>query len=390
MRHRKPFQIFARKIRRSRNRKPLTVFYYRLWSGEQRSTAHSTGQSSRGAAESWLLEQLKNGKLAPRKNPTFKDYTASWWKWDECAYVLGRRARGFRIGRTYVEICRGYLDHHIIPALGNLRLSEITPERIEQLVMDLRKKKSARGVPLSAITVNQVLASLKIIFREGLRLGKIETDPTSTITPLEETPRERSFLTPQEVKKLFNARTIRNVWCGDRRNYTLNLLAASTGMRLGEIQALQVQHVDAGFLRVVHGWTRYGLGEPKRGSRRAIPLPSKTRTRLRELMQISPYQDPEDLVFWGPDCRRPISQTFILDSLYAALEKIGIPKVDREQRNINFHSWRHFFNTFLRGKVPDAKLQALTGHRTIEMTENYTHFRPEDFKDVLQIQEQIL
>jgi integrase len=107
-------------------------------------------------------------------------------------------------------------------------------------------------------------------------------------------------------------------------------------------------------------------------------------------MEISRYEDPEDPVFWGSDRRRPFAQAFVLDHLYAAFTKIGIPEAQRQRRNINFHSWRHFINAFLRGKVPDAKLQALTGHRTIEMTENYTHFRPEDFKDVLAIQEQLV
>jgi integrase len=304
--------------------------------------------------------------------------------------VLGKRARGKRIGRTYVEACRGYLERHVMPYLGHLRISEFTPKRIEQMIMDLRKKNSKRGAPLSTITINQILASLKIIFREGVRLGELAEDPSKTIEPLEEIPRERSFLTPQEVRKLFNARSIRKVWSGDRRNYTLSLLAASTGMRLGEIQALQVQYVSGGFVKVEHGWTRYGIGDPKRGSKRTIPLPSKTRSCLRELMELSPYQDPEDLVFWGADRRRPIAQTFVLDHLYQAFAKIGILDAERAQRNINFHSWRHFFNTALRGRVPDAKLQALTGHRTLEMTENYTHFRPEDFKDVLAIQEQIV
>jgi len=390
MRHRKPFQVFSRKIARSRQRKPIVVFYYRIWNGSQRSSARSTGQTSRAAAESWVHEQLKAGSLSPRKNPTFKDYAAKWWLWDECPYVTGKRARGRRIGRSYVEACRGYLDRHVMPYLGHLRISEISPKRIEHMVMDLRKKETKRGTPLSTITINQVLASLKIIFHEGVRLGDLAEDPSKTIEPLEEIPRERSFLTPQEIRKLFNPRSVRRVWDGDRRNYTLNLLAASTGMRLGEIQGLQVQHVNKGFIKVEHGWTRFGLGEPKRGSKRVIPLPSRTRACLRELMTLSPYQDPEDLVFWGSERRRPIAQTFVLDHLYQAFTKIGILEAERAKRNINFHSWRHFFNTFLRGKVPDAKLQALTGHRTQEMTDNYTHFRPEDFKDVLEIQEQMV
>jgi len=42
----------------------------------------------------------------------------------------------------------------------------------------------------------------------------------------------------------------------------------------------------------------------------------------------------------------------------------------------------------MRGKIHDAKLQRLTGHRTQEMTEHYTHFNIEDFGDVRERQEE--
>ena len=74
--------------------------------------------------------------------------------------------------------------------------------------------------------------------------------------------------------------------------------------------------------------------------------------------------------------------------MYKAFEQIGITHQEREERNITFHSWRHFYNSLMRGKIHDAKLRRLTGHKTLEMTEHYTHFNITDFKDVLIIQEQ--
>lgn len=37
----------------------------------------------------------------------------------------------------------------------------------------------------------------------------------------------------------------------------------------------------------------------------------------------------------------------------------------------------------LRGKISDPKLRMLTGHKSEEMSDHYTLFRPEDFADVL-------
>jgi len=81
----------------------------------------------------------------------------------------------------------------------------------------------------------------------------------------------------------------------------------------------------------------------------------------------------------------------LTEELYHALDKIKINTAERKKRNITFHSWRHFFNTLLRSKgIPDSITQKLTGHKTLEMTDRYTKFSLEDYKDVHDIQEILL
>jgi integrase len=120
---------------------------------------------------------------------------------------------------------------------------------------------------------------------------------------------------------------------------------------------------------------------------RKIPIPKITSAALHELMGISPYPDPEAFVFYGTSGERPIENKDIYDQLYGAFENIGIHPDARRKRNITFHSWRHLYNSFMRGKIPDSKLQRLTGHQTKEMIEHYTQWSTDDFKDVLQLQE---
>lgn len=68
----------------------------------------------------------------------------------------------------------------------------------------------------------------------------------------------------------------------------------------------------------------------------------------------------------------------------------GLHYIDEKQR-IAFHSHRHFLNTALRvARVPDPLVQRVTGHATQEMTEHYSHFALEDFRDVVKVQERIL
>ena len=110
---------------------------------------------------------------------------------------------------------------------------------------------------------------------------------------------------------------------------------------------------------------------------------------INKLINESPFQEPEDFVFYGESRDKPLNDKTLLRALYKALENIGIQLGGRKERNLNYHSWRHTFNTLMRGRIPDAKLQKLTGHRSIRMVDNYTHFSIEDFSDVLQIQEDL-
>ena len=97
--------------------------------------------------------------------------------------------------------------------------------------------------------------------------------------------------------------------------------------------------------------------------------------RRPELIAISPYQEPDDLVFWGRDGKHPLNKTAILGGLRQALVWAGISLGQQRQLNIVFHSHRHFYNSELRGRVDDENLRRATGHRSMIMTDAYDSFR---------------
>jgi integrase len=193
------------------------------------------------------------------------------------------------------------------------------------------------------------------------------------------------------MRDLFNPDNFDKIWRGDTRQYVVNIFAASTGVRMGEVRGLLREKVYDDYISIHHKWTdKYGLADPKVKSFRDIPVPSRTSECLHNLMKLSPYQNPGDFVFWGDLNReRPMSDTVIRRRLYYALNCIGITEEERNIRGLDFHSWRHVFNTMHRGRIPDYKLQRVTGHRTQQMTERYTNLSRADYRDVLQIQEQV-
>jgi len=73
------------------------------------------------------------------------------------------------------------------------------------------------------------------------------------------------------VKALFRNDNIIPVWGNNILHYTINLLAGSSGMRMGEVQALQIQYIHKEYIGVFHSWSRkYGLKSAKWGSEREI------------------------------------------------------------------------------------------------------------------------
>jgi integrase len=252
-------------------------------------TARSTGQASKTAAEAWAIDQLRRGLITFKKNITFGQYAADWWLWDRCRYIKGRLARGSRISQDYVDGMRIYLRKHILPSFDTTKLQNITADQVENWVLGLREKPGSSGTPLSPTTVNHCLTCLKIMLKEAVRRGYLVRSPATGIKQLAEKPKEKSILTVEEMRALFRDENIDRVWSGDLFHYTLNLLAASTGMRMGEIQGIQVQHVHVGYVGIHNTWSRkHGLKEgAKWGSQREIPIPSKTSERLQKLVNYS-------------------------------------------------------------------------------------------------------
>ncbi len=376
------FQLIER---REKGRKTKFYVRFRGEDGELLPWRPTPGITSKTAARAWAQKEIKKGSVTTTR-ATFGKYAEGWWTADH-PYVQGRIARGHKLTATYLVVMHGHLENHVKPFFEDKRLAQITSRQIEEWLLKLRREK------LSPSTINHALRCLKVMLKEAARNGIIPRDPSAFITGLAEHQAERGILTGAEIKALFDEKTIDKVWSGDRKHFTLNLLAASTGMRMGELQALPVGAIHDNYLTISQSWERRdGIkAGTKTGPGRLVPLPAVTARHLRELIASSPYQEPDDLVFYGRDRKTPLSPRFILDGFYSALDAIKIDGEKRQDRRITFHSHRHFLNTALRAaRVPDPLVQRVTGHATQEMTEHYSHFTLEDFRDVMKVQEGLL
>ena len=320
----------------------------------------------------------------PSADPLFRDYSVPWWIWESCPYVRGRRERSPEgrptISERHVVDMRRILEAYLLPAFGTKHLSAITPKSVEHWMFELRD----RG--LSAKRVNNIMGCLRVMLNEAVRMGQLHLNPMDRVRPLAGGAAERKLLTLEEVRKLFTAEAIEKAWGGHLLYRALNLTAAATGCRLGELLALQDADVhDEGYFHIAHSWhARYGLLPTKTRQERDVPVPA------RALEAIEPFRGSGGFVFSMNRGKRPIGNSNATRALHAALEAVGIPVQEQVRRHLSFHAWRWWYNSALQAhKVPGPIVRRALGHQTSVMTTHYTSFNLEDFRDVVKAQAEL-
>jgi integrase len=271
------------------------------------------------------------------------------------------------------------LERHVLPTFKDLRLEDITVPSIESWMDSLLDS------GLSPKRVNNITSCLRVMLREAKRQGLLQHDPFDVIRPFADNCRERGVLSIDEVRKLFSDDAIATAWGGNLLYRTINMVAASTGMRQGEILAVRDEDVHDGWIHVEHSWNlHYGLQPTKTRQTRDVPVPPKVMEAMK------PFLGSDGFVFSMTHGERPATGHRITKGLYAALERIGLSHEERTRRNINFHSFRHFFNSVMRARqIPVAVLQSVTGHTTLEMTDRYSHFSLDNFKEIVAVQAEV-
>jgi len=164
---------------------------------------------------------------------------------------------------------------HIRPALGNLKLKNVTPAHVRGLY----REKLEAG--LSPRTVQYVHVTLHKALKQAVADGLIPRNATEAVKPPQVSKEEIRPLTAEQVKVLFEA-----VRCD--RLEALYILGVHGGLRQGELLALKWGDVDleAGTLQVRRTLTTAKggpvLAAPKtKGSRRTVRLSETAREVLR-------------------------------------------------------------------------------------------------------------
>jgi integrase len=379
MRIRESFSLYKRRVPSG-----LTVYYYQCYDDRgKRSCGHSTGQTTKTAAREHCLRLLREGRLLAKKEakvPTLREWAEDFWDLENSKYLKGRRGRR-PITVGYAKNGKTYTENQIVPFLGDLRLDAITEIEVENWLTGFEDRGLSNG------TANNAYKMLSVMLGFACKQKIIKSNPCLLVEKLQHEGRKIKILTLQEVRALFPAQWS-DVW-DDYTCHVANKLAACTGMRIGEILGLRSEFVHEGYIEVCRQYSQTaGYSDVKTHKPRNVPLHRVVEGDLRRLIKAH----GEGFVFVSkPHAKKPMGRSSVIAGFWKALEAIGIGEEQRKQRNLTFHGWRHFFNTFLLSfNVKDAKVMAVTGHVTERMKEHYTHFDTTEFSEVMEAQKNLM
>lgn len=259
------------------------------------------------------------------------------------------------------ELYEGELRLHILPTLGDVNLSDLTPERIRRWHADLIRA-GRPGPP----TVAKCYRLLRTILNTALDDGLIAKNPCRIKQAGIERSPERPVATVEQVLDLCDA-------MGGKYR-ALVLLATFAGLRVGEILGLTRSSLDldAGTVTVTRQLQELAGGEfhtapPKTDAgRRTIALPAFVVPQLREHVEAYAGPGPDGLLFLGEE-GGPLRRAVLWRHWQAAIAQVGM-------KEFHLHDLRHTGNTLAAATGASTKeLMARMGHASAEAALRYQH-----------------
>lgn len=306
------------------------------------------------------LSQIQNGGHISKSTQTVGQFLDHWMRTYAQTNTSARTQQGYR----------HYIQRHIVPALGCVRLQELDGSRIQSLYASML----AEG--LSNRTALHCHRILKGALAKAVEWEMLTRNPAATATPPRPESKSMATWDVETFKKFVDA-------AGDSPFLPMYKLAALTGMRRSELCGLKwdVVDLDAGHLRVTRTLQRIdgqGLleGQPKTArSRRTISLSVRTVEILKEVrvaqaeqrLSIGELWCGTGHVFTNPD-GSPISGERVSKDFARIVKGSGLP-------NMSFHGLRHTAaSLMIAGGVHAKAIADILGHSSITVTmDTYGH-----------------
>lgn len=247
-----------------------------------------------------------------------------------------------------------YYKNWIKKSLGEKKLVDISSKDIQNII----EKASKKLAPTSLVQIKAVLRQI-FNFAKNRDLY-FKDNPAMKIKIKTKDNKRTRFLTKEEAIILLNALKKRSIDVHD-----MALLSLYTGMRAGEVLNLQWEHV-------LWNSNRISIVDPNNGESRMEPI----HPLVNEMLQRRYNHYKNGYVFKAKNGGKigRVSPIFC-----RVVNALGFnDKVTDLRQKVVFHTLRHTHASWLVMNGVDLyTTQKLMGHKTIQMTQRYSHLAPE-------------
>lgn len=330
-----------------------------------------------------MLAQYELGELSAPANITLAEFLDYWLK----NYVELHLAP--KSQKRYSGIAR----NHLKPRLGKLKLDKLRPTHIQALYSWWLIPKDQGGPGLTPATVRKHHIVLHRALGHAVRWQLISRNPVAAVEP----PK----ITRPVIPVLPDATAVNNLLaaCKESVLYLPVLLAATAGLRRGEICGLRWEDVDweTGRLRIQHSLQRVKGKLALRPTKTASSVrPVALLPTVLEELKIKKAKQEEYRADLGPlyvgtgefVCSwpdgRPLDPDYVTKAFAKLVRSLGL--------KITFHGLRHTHNTLLlRAGVHPRLVADRSGHSqpTVAM-DVYSHVLPDMQDQVAAVLESVL
>lgn len=324
----------------------LIQYRYTDWQGKRRKST-KRGFATKREAEEWLRNFLIKQKAD--FDMKFEDF----WKMYYADIETRLREHTMRTKKYIVEL-------KILPYFGNKRVNDITAADIRQWQNELIKMGYS---PTYLKTINNQLSA---IFNYAVRYYDLKSNPCAKAGSIGKSKAEEmDFWIGEEFRKFIDS--VMN----KRLSYMAFMTLYWTGMRLGELLALNPKDVDLEkrTISITKSYQRLGkkdvITPPKTPkSKRVITIPEFLAADIKDYMDSLYDLQENDRLF-------PITKYYLEHEMQRGIKESGV-------KRIRVHDLRHSHASMLieLGFSP-LEIANRLGHEKVETTLNtYAHLYP--------------
>lgn len=339
-----------------------------------------------GSTEAKLLEQELTRQI--------KHETPAQRLTVNALYIKYLEAKKAEVRETTFVKSQTAIEHHILPYLADVKIEKLTAPVLQEW------KQAIEALDLSIRTRKNIYSEFRTMLNWAVKMDYLPKNPLLKVgnfkAPLE-IKKEMDYYTPEEFRKFINVAkesAIKAEKNGDTTQwhyYVFFAIAFYTGLRKGEIHALQWTDIKDGYLYVTKSLTQKLKGGDKitppknKSSIRTLQLPQPLINILNEhhtrCAQLNGFR--EDYKICGGT--RALRDTTIQNANERFAKAAGI-------KTIRIHDFRHSHASVLANEgINIQEISRRLGHSDISMTlQTYSHLYPREEERAINILNKIV